>query len=176
MRAKFPTQMSLRCICICMIILVNNKDQMCMEQVKFPTKITLLSLVCENFFLKDLQNELFLVCWQHTTVLLHYLLQWFVVTGYSYAVFGLVNWSYSCACHEGIWGSRGVALVLNLGTLCGWVVSFMPWLLYLQRKRLITLLNIINQDDKHSLFWILLWFNVHCCRQTLSVTIQQKNV
>ena len=71
MRAKFPTQMSLRCICICMVVLVNNKDQICMMQVKFPTVITLLSHVYENFFLKEFHNEVFLYYWQCITVLLH---------------------------------------------------------------------------------------------------------
>ena len=75
MRAKFPTQMSLRCMCICMIILVNNKDQICMVQVKFPTVITFLSHVYENIFLKELHNELFLNYYQHITVLLHQHLQ-----------------------------------------------------------------------------------------------------
>jgi len=39
-----------------MIILVNNKDEMCMVQVKFPTMITFLSHVYDKFFLKELYN------------------------------------------------------------------------------------------------------------------------
>jgi len=42
-----------------------------------------------------------------------------------------------CTCHEGIWENGGIAAyILNLGTKWMSLVSFTPWLLYLQRKRL----------------------------------------
>jgi hypothetical protein len=43
------------------------------------------------------------------------------------------RWSCPCSCHEGIWQSKGIALlILNLCTRWQWVVIFTPLSLYPQ--------------------------------------------
>jgi hypothetical protein len=42
--------------------------------------------------------------------------------------------SFPSSCHEAIYGGRGRAALINLGTTLRWVVHFMLWLLYPQEE------------------------------------------